>query len=295
MKAHLLLSLSLSLLLSFSATAATTAEPKPDRLTTYKTANGLELKLHVFEPMGLQPSDRRPAIVFFFGGGWNSGEAKQFYQQARALADQGMVAFSADYRVKSRNQTTPFECVLDGKSAIRWVRQHAAALGVDPERIAAAGGSAGGHVAASAACLAEKTGKPEFGQDVIKALKDGAWMVLVESLEDGVALVNAFAPEHLSLIVRNENAVVPLITTSGAIFLGNDSPVAVGDFLAGPSHELPTGGAGKSFPGLTVDMFQRRTSIVRLDHASVRKSLAVVEDFARIEGLDAHGRSTAIR
>jgi acetyl esterase/lipase len=150
MKAHLLLSLSLSLLLSFSATAATTAEPKPDRLTTYKTANGVELKLHVFEPMGLQPSDRRPAIVFFFGGGWNSGEAKQFYQQARALADQGMVAFSADYRVKSRNQTTPFECVLDGKSAIRWVRQHAAAMGVDPERIAAAGGSAGGHVAASA-------------------------------------------------------------------------------------------------------------------------------------------------
>ena len=150
MKAHLLLSLSLSLLLSFSATATTTAEPKPDRLTTYKTANGVELKLHVFEPMGLQPSDRRPAIVFFFGGGWNSGEAKQFYQQARALADQGMVAFSADYRVKSRNQTTPFECVLDGKSAIRWVRQHAAALGVDPERIAAAGGSAGGHVAASA-------------------------------------------------------------------------------------------------------------------------------------------------
>ncbi|MDH4410613.1 MAG: histidinol dehydrogenase, partial [Verrucomicrobiales bacterium] len=105
-----------------------------------------------------------------------------------------------------------------------------------------------------------------------KALKDGAWMVLVESLEDGVALVNAFAPEHLSLIVRNENAVVPLITTSGAIFLGNDSPVAVGDFLAGPSHELPTGGAGKSFPGLTVDMFQRRTSIVRLDKESIRKS-----------------------
>jgi acetyl esterase/lipase len=148
MKARLLLSLSLSLLLSLSATAAATAEPKPDRLTTYKTVNGLELKLHVFEPMGLQPSDRRPAIVFFFGGGWNSGEAKQFYQQARALADQGMVAFSADYRVKSR-QTTPFECVLDGKSAIRWVRQHAAELGVDPERIAAAGGSAGGHVAAS--------------------------------------------------------------------------------------------------------------------------------------------------
>lgn len=128
-----------------------------------------------------------------------------------------------------------------------------------------------------------------------KALKDGAWMVLVESLDDGVALVNAFAPEHLSLIVKNEAAVLPLITTSGAIFIGNDSPVAVGDFLAGPSHELPTGGAGKSFPGLTVDMFQRRTSIVRLDRDSIRKSAPHVEAFARVEGLDAHGRSATIR
>ncbi len=128
-----------------------------------------------------------------------------------------------------------------------------------------------------------------------KALRDGAWMVLAESLEDGVALVNAFAPEHLSLIVRNEEAVVPLITTSGAIFLGNDSPVAVGDFLAGPSHELPTGGAGKSFPGLTVDMFQRRTSIVKLDREAIRKSAPIVEAFAKVEGLDAHGRSATIR
>lgn len=128
-----------------------------------------------------------------------------------------------------------------------------------------------------------------------QALNEGAWMVLVESMDDGVALVNSFSPEHLSLIVRNENAVVPLITSAGAIFLGNDSPVAVGDFLAGPSHELPTGGAGKSFPGLTADMFQRRTSIVRLDRESIRKSAPIVSVFAKIEGLDAHGRSAMIR
>ena len=128
-----------------------------------------------------------------------------------------------------------------------------------------------------------------------KALKDGAWMVLVEKLEDGVDLVNAFAPEHLSLIAKKEEAILPRITTSGAIFLGNYSPVAVGDFLAGPSHELPTGGAGKSFPGLTVDMFQRRTSIVRLDRESIRKSAPIVEAFAKVEGLDAHGRSATIR
>ena len=128
-----------------------------------------------------------------------------------------------------------------------------------------------------------------------RAIKEGAWCVLVEKLEDGVSLVNAFAPEHLSLITRREKTILPKITTSGAIFIGNYSPVAVGDFLAGPSHELPTGGAGKSFPGLTVDMFQRRTSIVRLGQESIRKSAAIVEAFARVEGLDAHGRSASIR
>ena len=128
-----------------------------------------------------------------------------------------------------------------------------------------------------------------------KALRDGAWASLVESLDQGVQLVNDFAPEHLSLITRREKTILPKITTSGAIFLGNYSPVAVGDFLAGPSHELPTGGAGKSFPGLTVDMFQRRTSIVKLDRDSIKKSAPIVEEFARVEGLDAHGRSASIR
>ena len=128
-----------------------------------------------------------------------------------------------------------------------------------------------------------------------KALRDGAWAILVESLDQGVQLVNDFAPEHLSLITRREKTILPKITTSGAIFLGNYSPVAVGDFLAGPSHELPTGGAGKSFPGLTVDMFQRRTSIVKLDRDSIKKSATIVEEFARVEGLDAHGRSASIR
>ena len=128
-----------------------------------------------------------------------------------------------------------------------------------------------------------------------KALKYGAWCVLAESLDEGVDIVNAFAPEHLSLITRREKTILPKITTSGAIFVGNYSPVAVGDFLAGPSHELPTGGAGKSFPGLTVDMFQRRTSIVKLDRDSIRKSAPIVEEFAKVEGLDAHGRSATIR
>jgi len=95
--------------------------------------------------------------------------------------------------------------------------------------------------------------------------------------------------------VKKPRALAPQLVTAGAIFLGGYSPVAVGDFLAGPSHELPTGGAGKSFAGLTADQFQRRTSLVELDRRSLAKSVPLVEAFARVEGLEAHGRSARIR
>lgn len=126
-------------------------------------------------------------------------------------------------------------------------------------------------------------------------IKSRCFCVLVEKLEDGIDIVNDFAPEHLSFISSREKSLLPKIRTAGAIFVGNHSPVSVGDFLAGPSHELPTGGAGKSFPGLTVDQFQRRTSIVKLDAASIAKSAPIAQVFADIEGLDAHGRSATIR
>jgi len=128
-----------------------------------------------------------------------------------------------------------------------------------------------------------------------ETLEESTWLVLVRSMKDAVALANDFAPEHLSLVAKDEEALARDIRTAGAIFLGGYSPVAAGDFLAGPSHELPTGGAGKSFPGLTVDQFQRRTSVVRLDKTSLKKSAPIIETFARIEGLDAHGRSVMIR
>jgi len=126
-------------------------------------------------------------------------------------------------------------------------------------------------------------------------IKSRCFFVLVEKFEDGIDIVNDFAPEHVSFISRREKTLLPKIRTAGAIFVGNHSPVAVGDFLAGPSHELPTGGAGKSFPGLTVDQFQRRTSIVRMDADSIAKSAPIAQIFADIEGLDAHGRSATIR
>jgi histidinol dehydrogenase len=120
-------------------------------------------------------------------------------------------------------------------------------------------------------------------------------LILVRRLADAVAIANDFAPEHISLVTKDDDKLAAQLVTAGAIFLGGYSPVAAGDFLAGPSHTLPTGGAGKSFPGLTVDMFQRRTSLVRFDAKSLQKSVATITKFSEIEGLDAHGRSATIR
>ncbi|MEO0453906.1 MAG: alpha/beta hydrolase [Verrucomicrobiota bacterium] len=123
----------------------------PDQSVLYKSVEETDLKLHLFLPEGHQTSDQRPAIVFFFGGGWNGGHPSQFFPHCEYLASRGMVAMSAEYRVRSRNQTTPRECVKDGKSAVRWIRANASKFGIDPNRIAAGGGSAGGHVAAATA------------------------------------------------------------------------------------------------------------------------------------------------
>jgi len=126
------------------------------------------------------------------------------------------------------------------------------------------------------------------------ALKN-AVLVLTRDLDQAIALANDFASEHLTLAIADPASRAGEITSAGAIFLGAISPVVGGDFVAGPSHELPTGGAGKSFAGLTVDQFQRRVSVVEFDKRSLAKSLPTIETFSRVEGLDAHGRSAAIR
>lgn len=131
---------------------------KPDKTLAYKTVTGkdgapIELKLQVFLPQGWQASDQRPAAVFFHGGGWHGGGPDHYYPQSRYLALRGMVAISVEYRTINRFGTSPKECVKDGKSAMRWVKAHAAELGIDPEQIVAGGGSAGGHIAAATALV----------------------------------------------------------------------------------------------------------------------------------------------
>lgn len=135
------------------STTVSAAEIRPDAKLVYKTVGEVKLKLHTFYPANHKPGEKRPCIVFFFGGGWRGGTPKQFYPHCKHLAAKGMVAYSAEYRVSSKHKTTPKECVKDGKSAVRWIRQHAEQLGIDPQRVAAGGGSAGGHVAAAAGTL----------------------------------------------------------------------------------------------------------------------------------------------
>jgi histidinol dehydrogenase len=130
--------------------------------------------------------------------------------------------------------------------------------------------------------------------ELAKALKNTK-LILVEDMETAIRIANQYASEHVAIATEAPGEIALQLRTSGAIFLGGISPVAGGDFLAGPSHELPTGGAGRSFAGLTVDQFQRRTSIVMFDEASLRASLPHIETFSAIEGLDAHGRSASIR
>ena len=117
------------------------------RVETYRKIDSTELKLWIFGES--DPKVPKPAIVFFFGGGWNSGSPDQFEKQARHFAKRGMIAITADYRVKSRQGVQVVECVKDAKAAIAWVRENAERLGIDPDKIAASGGSAGGHLAAS--------------------------------------------------------------------------------------------------------------------------------------------------
>jgi len=130
-----------------------------------------------------------------------------------------------------------------------------------------------------------------------RVLAEGWLGIKVGSLAEAVDIANYVAPEHLELMVKDAAAkrLTKAITTAGAIMVGNYTPTALGDFTAGPSHVLPTGRAGRFFSGLRVADFQRRTSLIRYDRASVKRGAPVVAAFAAMERLDAHGRSVALR
>jgi acetyl esterase len=128
----------------------------------YKNVDGVELEMLMYKPL-ISSNLKLPAIVFFFGGGWVKGDPSQFNLQAEYLATRGIFVFCPDYRTQSRHSTTPFESVMDAKSAIRYLKIHGDELGIDINRIVASGGSAGGHLAA---CTAVIDNVNEAGDDL---------------------------------------------------------------------------------------------------------------------------------
>ena len=123
----------------------------------------------------------------------------------------------------------------------------------------------------------------------------GVMVVKVKNTREGLELVNRFAPEHFELQTKDADDLIPLVRAAGAVFIGPWTPEPAGDFVAGPSHVLPTGGAATMFNGLTVDDFRLRHSFVDYTKKDLKNALATIEAFAGVEGLDGHGRSASIR
>ena len=201
------------------------------RAETYKTIGDVELKLWVFQPQEHQASDKRPAAIFFFGGGWKAGTPAQFEHHCRYLASRGMVAITADYRVRGRHETLADRCVADAKSAIRWLRSNASRLGVDPDRILAGGGSAGGHLAA---CTSVVSDLDEPSEDLTVSSKPNAMAlfnpaVLIAKFGDvtldaekiaDIADRTGVKPERISPIHQLKGKIPPTI-----IFHGKADPI----------------------------------------------------------------------
>jgi acetyl esterase/lipase len=139
----------ISVLCGLWLTASAHGEEPVGERHTYKTIDERTLSLYVTKPGDWKPGDSRPAMVFFHGGGWVKGKPGQFTEHSKYFASRGLVCVQVEYRlIDKKSGETPRQCIHDAKSAMRWVRSNAGDLGVDPNRIASAGGSAGGHLAA---------------------------------------------------------------------------------------------------------------------------------------------------
>lgn len=130
---------------------------------------------------------------------------------------------------------------------------------------------------------------------IVGVLEKGTLLVVVPTMDAGMELINAFAPEHFELLVKEPARWLKRVRTAGAIFVGPWSPECAGDFAAGPSHVLPTGGAASLFSGLSVDSFRRRSSVISLTRADLKEMLPLIEEFSRVEELEAHARSARVR
>ena len=125
--------------------------------------------------------------------------------------------------------------------------------------------------------------------------RDGILFAVTPTVEEGLELVNRFAPEHFEIMCKDATRLMKGVRSAGAVFAGAWTPESAGDFVAGPSHVLPTGGAANMFNGLTPDDFRRRHSFVAFTRGDLAETAPTIAAFAQVEGLDAHGRAASIR
>lgn len=143
---HLLLALLCIYCCSFGSLLAQDAV-KPDKFITYKAIGDIKLKLHVFHPPGFSKEQKNVGMVLFHGGGWQRGHVSKYYKHCDYFAQRGLVTISVEYRLKDHHKNEPIDCLKDAKSAMRYIRGHAAELGIDPNKIICGGSSAGGQLA----------------------------------------------------------------------------------------------------------------------------------------------------
>jgi histidinol dehydrogenase len=127
------------------------------------------------------------------------------------------------------------------------------------------------------------------------ALEFASAIIVAPTHEKAIELVDRFAPEHLQITTRDARGDAARVRHAGAIFVGPWTPVAAGDYLAGPSHVLPTSGTGRFFSGLSADSFRKRTSLVEFDQKALDSLGQTIVDFATVEGFDAHAKSVSVR
>ncbi|EOR92644.1 lipase, putative esterase [Arcticibacter svalbardensis MN12-7] len=150
----------------------------------YKQIDTTKLFIDIYYPKHADASKPKPAMVFFFGGGWVGGTTSQFLDQAKYFSERGLVCFLVDYRTKNKNKTTPFECVKDAKSAMRYIRKNAVKFGIDPDKIIGSGGSAGGHLAAATALIDDYNEKTD---DLTISCKPDALVLFNPVIDNGPA------------------------------------------------------------------------------------------------------------
>ena len=214
----------------------------------YKTIGDIELKAWIFSPPKLKEGDGRPAILFFFGGGWTQGTPAQFTEHCKYLAARGMVAMTMDYRVAARHNVKAKTCVADAKSAVRWVRKNAARLGIDPDRIVAGGGSAGGHLAAATATL---PALDEATDDLSISARPNALALF------NPALVLASVSDKFSLDEKRQQS----LEARAGVGLTNISPYHHINEEVAPTI-IFHGTGDKTVPFETASLFQQRMSEV---------------------------------